>query len=165
LHLTSQPNPNDVLTRRDVQPANVDVTPPMNSEIEAQNREWRGTSRTKPRDARPYGLQPLGPGIFPVATDDAEVDCLIRDISRPQIGEQSSDTRANADGVRNQPTTAQGLGPADRILEGNRARRRIENERRREQDHLRTGRETQSNGRVQSGVDIRPQKAAKSSCV
>jgi hypothetical protein len=56
-------------------------------------------------------------------------------------------------------------------------RRRIENERRRDQDEVgadddirnlnqpRTGRETQSNGRVQSGVDIRPQKATKSSCI
>ncbi|KAH8755612.1 hypothetical protein F5882DRAFT_482064 [Hyaloscypha sp. PMI_1271] len=141
-HLTGRPNPNDIPTRRDGQPTNVDVTPPMDSEIETQNRGRRGSSRTK-----------------------------------PQIGEQSSDRRANADGVRNQPTTAQGLGLADRILKGNRARRRIENERRRDQDEVgadddirnlnqpRTGRETQSNGRVQSGVDIRPQKATKSSCI
>jgi hypothetical protein len=174
LNLTSRPNPNDILTRRDAQPTNVDVAPPMTSEIETQNREWRGTSRTKPWDARPYGLQPLGPGIFPAATDDAEVDCLIRDISRPQVGDQSRHRRANSDGVRNQFTTAQGLASAHQILEHNRERRRIENERRDQDDRTAVGygtnlngprmrRETQSNERVQSGVDIRPQSAAKSS--
>jgi hypothetical protein len=171
LHLTSRPNPNAIPTRRDGQPTNVDVTPPTNSEIETQNREWRGTPRTMPR---PYGLQPLGPGIFPAATDDAEVGCLIRDLSRSQIGEQSRDRRANADGVRNQSTTAQGLASADQIFERNRERRRIENERRDQDDRTaigfgrnmndpRTRRETQSSDRVQSGVDIRPHKAAKSS--
>jgi hypothetical protein len=70
--------------------------------------------------------------------------------------------------------TAQGLASADQIFERNRERRRIENERRDQDDRTvigfgrnmndpRTRREMQSNDRVQSGVDIRPQKAAKSS--
>jgi hypothetical protein len=174
LYLTSRPNSYDILTRRDVQPTNVDVTPPMDDEFETQIREWRRTSGKGPLDARLYTLQPLGPRIFPAANDDAEVGCLTRDISRPQIVEQSRDRRANADGVRNQSTTAQGLASANQILERNRERRRIENERRDQDDRTgigfgrnmndpRTRRETQSNDRVQSGVDIRPQKAAKSS--